>query len=140
MFGELNGLLVFGEEQALVAAMGYSDYDMGAAIEGQKWGFAWSVGAFNGTGPDVRDNNDAKTFAGRVSYAIPIEMPLRLGVAASRRDLSSVGVDDLPFTQTGTAWEVDLEVGGFRRGVWLMAEAVRGTNLVSEEPTISDTS
>ena len=133
VFTELDGEQIIGEEQLLVSLMNYGDYDIGAAIEGQKAGFAWSIGAFNGSRADTRDNNDSKTFAGRVTYAIPIDVPLRIGVAASRRDVNWQRIDDLMETRTGTAWSVDLELGGFRRGVWLMAEAIRGENLVTQE-------
>ena len=133
VFRELDGEQILGEEQFLVSLMNYGDYDIGAAIEGQKYGFTWAVGAFNGSRADTRDNNDSKTFAGRVTYAIPVGMPLRVGVAGSHRDLNWIGTDDVIETRTGTAWSVDMELGGFRRGVWLMAEAIHGENLATQE-------
>ena len=129
----LQGDLVLGEEQALVTVMNYGDYDIGAAVEGAKAGFSWSVGMFNGTGADARDDNDSKTVAGRLTYTVPVEQSVRVGMAASRRELSWPAVGQPAATRTGTAYEVDLELGGFRRGLWLLAEAIRGTNLATEE-------
>ena len=133
VFNTLDGDMILGEEQTLVSVMQYGDYDIGAAIEGEKAGFEWSLGVFNGAGADTRDHNDSKTFAGRVTYGVPVATGLRLGVAASHRDVSLEGDNGLFETHKGTAYSVDLELGQFRDGVWLVAEAIRGTNLITDE-------
>jgi hypothetical protein len=130
-FGTIDGETIVGEEQALVTLMQYGDYDIGAAIEGEKAGFEWSLGVFNGAGESARDVNDSKTFTGRVTYGLPVSTPVRIGVSASHRDAFFGGAE--VDTRKGTAYMLDLEVGEFRNGLWLMAEALRGENLVTEE-------
>ncbi|HUF50047.1 MAG TPA: porin, partial [Longimicrobiales bacterium] len=132
-FARLRGELLIGEEQALLEVMNYSNYDLGAVVEGQQAGFGWSVGVFNGNGPDARDENDGKTVAGRLTYELPLNTPLTLGASFSRRELNWPRAGQLPETRAGTAYMIDAELGGFRRGLWLLAEAVRGDNIVTEE-------
>jgi hypothetical protein len=130
-FGVLDEDLLIGEHFALLDLQGYAAYDMGVALEGAAGGFGWSAGLFNGAGPDSRDENDAKSLAARVTYALPLDMPVRLGAAWSRRELG-IGADDAPETRTGDAFEVDVELGGLRRGWWLLGEVATGRNLVTE--------
>lgn len=126
----LDGELLIGELFGLLDAQGYLAYDIGAAIEGTAAGFEWAAGVFNGTGPDTRDENDGKSLAARVAYAFDVGTPITVGAAWSRRELEVPAVTD---TRTGDAFEVDIELGGFRRGAWLLAEASTGTNLATEE-------
>lgn len=133
--GELNALrddLLIGEQHALLDAQGYLGYDMGVSLEGELGGLGWAAGVFNGAGPDQRDENDAKSVAARVTYAFAAGAPITIGGGWSRRELSWPTSADQQ-TRTGDAFEIDVEVGGLRRGLWLLAELSSGTNLATEE-------
>jgi hypothetical protein len=133
--GELSrvrGDLLIGEQHLLLDAQGYLAYDLGVALEGSVGRFGWAAGVFNGSGPDMRDENDGKSLSARATYALPVEIPLRLGAAWSRRELSWPATTDTE-TRTGDAFEVDVELGGLRRGWWLLGELSSGTNLATEE-------
>jgi hypothetical protein len=132
-FSELRGALLAGEQHALLDLQQYLGYDLGVAVEGRRGGLGWSAGVFNGTGPDMRDENDGKSLAARVTYTVDVGTPLTLGGAWSRRELLWPLPEDPLATRTGDAFEVDIELGGLRRGVWLLAEASTGRNLVTEE-------
>ena len=130
---QFRGTTLLGEEQELLEVLGYDSYDMGAAVRGKVSRFGYEVGVFNGTGSDRRDENGGKTIAGRATYAVPVSVPVTLGVAVSRRDYpeeTDAGIE----TEYGTAFEADLEVGAYRRpGVWLLAEYATGSNLVDDD-------
>lgn len=129
---EVRGDLLIGEQHALLDVQGYIGYDLGATLEGRLGSLGWAAGVFNGNGPDVRDENDAKSLAARLSWDMDVGAPLTLGAAWSRRELrwpTDVDAD----TRTGDAFEVDAELGGLREGWWLLAELSSGTNLATEE-------
>lgn len=124
-----RGAPLLGEQQELLEALGYDGYDMGAAVRGRAGALAYEVGVFNGSGSDRRDDNGGKSLAGRATYALPLPVPLAVGVGVSRRD-HVVTAADVAATEHGTAWEADLELGGYRQpGVWLLAEYAQGSNL-----------
>lgn len=119
---------LFGEEQYLLETLGYDAYDMGASLHGAIGGFGYDVGVFNGNGSDRADENDGKSVAGRATYTLPTARPLTLGAGVSMRDYL---LEDTVATETGTAFEVDLEWGAYREpGLWLLAEATTGENLL----------
>jgi hypothetical protein len=127
---QVHDQTLLGEEQYLLTALGYHSFDMGAALHGELGSFGYQAGVFNGTGSDRADQNAGKSFAARVTYSLPIEAPLRLGAGVSRRDHLRT-IEDVQVTENGTAWEMDLEWGAYRRpGLWLLAEATAGSNLV----------
>ncbi|HEX6134372.1 MAG TPA: porin [Longimicrobiales bacterium] len=128
----LRGDLLIGEQHALLDVQGYLAYDMGVSVEGKAGALAWTAGVFNGTGSDERDENDGKSVAARLVYALDIGAPLKLGAAWSRRELNWPDPESLN-TRTGDAFALDLELGGLRQGVWLLAELTGGTNLATEE-------
>ncbi|HEX2168516.1 MAG TPA: porin [Longimicrobiales bacterium] len=128
----LRGDLLLGEQQALLDVQGYLGYDLGAAVEGRLGSLGWAAGVFNGNGPDARDENDAKSLAARVTYAVDIGAPLTLGGAWSRREMSWPDAEGAE-TRTGDAFEVDAELGGLREGWWVLAELSSGTNLATRE-------
>lgn len=124
-----QGSLLPGEEQELLEAQGYQSYDLGASVHGTIGGFGYHAGIFNGAGSDRPDDTDGKSWAGRLTYRLKTKMPVTLGAAASHRELR---VQSRPVIETieGTAFEADVEIGAFRRrGVHLLAEMTRGTNL-----------
>lgn len=129
---ELGGVLLLGEEQQLLEGLGYLGYDVGAMAHGRVGRVRYMVGAFNGTGPDTRDDNDAKTFAGRLEYRPSASLPLALAAGVSRRDVLFPVAPRR--TRRGTAYEADVEWGAFRRpGFRLQAEAAMGENLAVDE-------
>lgn len=115
---------IAGEEHELLDALGYLAYELGAAVHGELGPVAYEVGVFNGSGPDSRDTNGAKSFAGRAVVGVA-ETPLAVAGAFSHRETGS-GEESV----AGTAFALDLEWGDFRRpGLHVLAEAVLGENL-----------
>lgn len=128
---ELRGDLLIGEQYALVDAQGYAAYDMGVELSGSAAGFEWAAGVFNGNGPDARDENDGKSLAGRLTYTLSA-VPVTIGGGWSRRELAWPDADS-PESRTGDAFGIDVELGGLRKGWWVLGEVVTGTNLATEE-------
>jgi hypothetical protein len=127
----LRGVPLVGEEHDLLDMQGYLAYELGVSAHGTLGAFDYDIGIFNGTGPDRRDENDGKSFAGRVRWRAPSEVPIAVAASASYRELEQFVTGPMI---DGTAYMVDLEVGAFRRpGVHLLAEAVAGDNLAADE-------
>lgn len=123
--------VVIPEHYELLVVMGYGGRDLGASASGRVGSLHWEVGVFNGEGPDREDSNAGKVMAGRISAAPLGDLPLRIGIAAMRRDELSVAPAS---AARGDAVEVDLEWGAFRApGLHLLAEVVRADNLASGE-------
>jgi hypothetical protein len=117
-----------GEHFALLETQLYLAYEMGLAVEGRRGPLGWSLGVFNGAGPDQRDENDGYSAAGRVTWRAEGAMPVVLGAAWSRRELNWP-TPASPETRSGDAFAVDAELGTFRRGLWVVAELATGDNL-----------
>lgn len=130
--GEVRGGVLVGEHFALTDVQLYSAYEMGLAVEGRRGPLGWSAGFFNGTGPDLRDENDGKSAAARVSWQTSVGAPLTVGAAWSRRELNWPEPTSAE-TRAGSAFALDAELGGFRRGLWVLAEAATGDNLATRE-------
>ena len=125
--------LVAGEEQELLDRFGYQNFDLGAAVHGTVGGFGYQVGAFNGTGTDASDDTDGKSLASRLTYRLPVGIPFTVGAGVSTREFRLRQVPSIQ-TRNGTAYEVDFELGDFRRaGIHLLGEATTGTNLSLDE-------
>jgi hypothetical protein len=136
VLGSWSGEPVLGEEQTLLDTFGYMGYELGASAHGMVGRFEYDVGVFNGTGPDARDDNDGKSYAGRVVWRTPTALPFAIGAAMSYHEVStatSVAVSD------GTAYEIDFELGTFRRaGLHVLGEATTGTNMAVDESLAGD--
>jgi hypothetical protein len=130
--GEVRGALLVGEQYALLENQGYNAYEMGVSLEGRRGPLSWAAGVFNGSGTDQRDENTGKSTAARVAWTTTSGPPLTLGAAWSRRELNWPLPTSLD-RRAGNAFAVDAEFGGFRRGLWVLAEAVAGDNLATEE-------
>lgn len=131
VLGSWAGDPVIGEEQELLDVFGYMNYELGAAAHGALGQVSYEVGIFNGTGADKRDANDSKSYAGRLVWAAPTEMPINIGAAVSYHEIATSPAAP---TVDGTALEVDFEMGEFRReGVHVIAEATTGDNLAVDE-------
>jgi hypothetical protein len=127
-----RGATVIGEEQELLDRFLYQNFELGAALHGRFGNVGYTAGVFNGTGSDLPDDTDAKSYAARLTYKLPVDLPVTFGAAASYREFR---ITNRPAIQTGdgTAYEVDLEVGAFRRaGPHFLGEFVIGDNLQDE--------
>ncbi len=134
-FPTLDGDPLLPEEQALLASLGYSGYDLGAELYGSLGRFGYRVGAFNGNGGNRGAGPGDQAYAARLTYAPLPGRPLTLGAAASYREFigNEAAEADGRATHGGTAFEIDAEWGAFRReGLHLMAEAALGNNLVED--------
>jgi hypothetical protein len=129
---QLRGELLVGEQFALHDAQRYDAYDMGLAIEGRRGALGWAAGVFNGVGPDRRAENDGVAAAARLTWRAPVATPLQFGAAWSRSELNHPTAQDTARV-AGNAFAVQAELGGFRRGLWLLAEASTGENLAAGE-------
>lgn len=130
-FPKLDGEPLLPEEQALVATLGYTGYDLGVEVHGKIGRLGYQAGAFNGNGGGSAQPG-GHAFAGRLTYQPLPGRPLTLGAAASYlgRGGQEEGVSS---GRAGTAFEIDAEWGAFRRpGLHLIAEAALGDNLVEE--------
>jgi Phosphate-selective porin O and P len=119
---------IMGDAFALLEALGHADYEIGASVHGALGALQYEVGAYNGTGQERRDTNDAKAFAGRATYALE-DTPLSLGAGVSYQE---VGIGDE--SDGGTAYLVDAEWGRFRApGLHVIVEGVTGENHFVDE-------
>jgi hypothetical protein len=130
--GSVRGELLPGEHFALTDVQRYTGYDMGLAVEGRRGAVGWTAGVYNGAGMDQRDETDGLSAAARVTWRAPVSYPLTLGAAWSRRDMNWP-VATSAATRSGNAFAVDAELGGFRRGLWVLGEVAVGENLASGE-------
>jgi hypothetical protein len=129
----LRGVQVVGEQHALVDVQGYAAYELGAEFSHRHGPFGIAAGVFNGSGPDLRDENDGKSFAARATFTTDVGKPLTFGAAWSRRELNWPTATS-PTTHKGDAFGLDAELGGFRQGgLWAIADASLGDNLVTLE-------
>lgn len=131
-----RGRVLFGDEHELLDVQGYLNFDLGAAVLGEKGPFSYQVGVFNGSGTDAVDDTDGKSVVARATVRPSSARPLVLGAALSTRELRLQTVQPTATAagrivkRDGAAYEVDLTWGDFRRpGLWLLAEATTGRNL-----------
>jgi hypothetical protein len=131
---EVRGELLVGDHHALLETQRYTAYDMGLALEGRYRGLGWAGGVFNGQGADMRAENDGLSAAARVTLRTERPgRPLTFGGGWSRRSLNWPAPAS-PDTRSGNAFVADVQFGGYQRGgLWLLAEAVTGENLATEE-------
>ncbi|MEX2281704.1 MAG: porin [Gemmatimonadota bacterium] len=128
-----RGNVVPGEHHDILERFGYLAYDLGAAVHGTIGNFGYQVGAFNGEGADANDQTNGKSFAARATYKLLESTPLTFGAGVSTREIRLTSNPTIQ-TRDGTAFEIDLELGDFRRkGLHIQAEATTGTNLAVDE-------
>jgi hypothetical protein len=128
----VRGEVLVGENEVLLEAQRYATYDMGLALEGRLGDFGWAAGVFNGQGSDARDENGALSGSARVTWRTDPGLPVTLGAGWSRRAMNWPAPLSLE-RRSGDAFVADVQLGGFRRGLWLLAEASTGDNLATEE-------
>jgi hypothetical protein len=130
--GNVRGEFLVGEHVALLDVQRYQGYDMGLSLEGRRGRLGWWGGVFNGQGSDTRAENDGLSAAARATWTEDIGLPLTLGGAWSRRSLNWPSANGLE-ARSGDAFAIEAELGAFRRGPWLLAEAVTGDNLATTD-------
>ena len=133
----IRGLEQNGEHHLLLDQNVYVGREIGAQVHGQLGPIGYAVGAFNGSDQNNRDDNDAKSFAGRLNLKPFAGLPLEIGGGASYRDVAMRDSADVAFTEEGLAVEADLAWGAFRRpGPSLLAEVMRAESFETGDPMI----
>jgi hypothetical protein len=117
------------EHYNLLQGLGYADRDVGiqlrGAPSGAPLGLSYGVGVFNGPVQGVAGDHVSMQYVGRVGAVLT--PAVRVGAGLSRRDFVRQGATPAEVTlRAGTAWEVDLEYGGYMPGVHLVAELAAG--------------
>jgi hypothetical protein len=123
----------------LLVANGYAKRDIGAFIIVSTRTFAARAGVQNGSRESAVDVNDAKSFFGRAT-AVVLRTPegesrLEFGASLASRDraVCSVCAGTIAFypdsALRATAFGADLEWGGFRPGLHVIADVATGDNV-----------
>ena len=127
-----RGLPVIGEEQELLEIFQYQNFDQGASILGRIGGLGYHFGVFNGTGSDRPDDNDSKSYSGRLGFTFT-KLPITVAGAFSYREFR-VRNQPTILNNSGIAFEGDIELGAFRKkGIHVMGEFTIGDNMVQTD-------
>ena len=108
----------------LTQKLKYSERDQGIKIDGSSGRVSYQATLTNGTGINVSDENDAKSYSGH----------LTLAVSENVRVSGQLGVHDYLIesaeasTERGIAWGADVEFGTWRDGAHIQASVIRGDN------------
>ncbi len=106
----------------LVERLGYGDRDIGVRAGGARGSVAYEISITNGAGQNTADENDAKSFSGRVT--VKAGPKLTVGANAALHDY----VDPVKKDAHAGAWGVDAQVGTWRDGLLVQAGLVGGDN------------
>ena len=132
----LDDPALYSEHYLLLEENVYLGREIGAQVHGTLGPLGYALGAFNGSDQNTRDDNDAKSFAGRLNLK-PFAAPFQIGAAASYRDVAVTDAFGETSTEDGLAVEVDVEWGGFRHpGLNLLAEVMQAKNFGTDDPMI----
>jgi hypothetical protein len=125
----------------LLAANGYASHDLGAFVDWTAAGnrFAVKLGIQNGSRESTADVNSAKSFFGRATATLTTnadDQPmLQVGASLAARDraICSTCTGTIAYypdsSKTTTAFGIDLEWGGFRPGLHVIADFATGDNV-----------
>ncbi len=119
----------------LTEKLGFADRDIGVMLDGALGGDgAWSyrVSVTNGTGANADEENDLKSFSGRLEFR-PLEK-LKLGANAAAHDFVNEA-GPTPDDDYAYAYGGDVEYGSFREGLHVQAGLVAGDNWKNLVPT-----
>ena len=110
----------------------YSERDQGIKIDGTSGRLSYQATLTNGTGINVADENDTKSFSGRLTFAASdnVSFSGQLGV----HDYVNPDQDNA----RGVAWSADVEVGTWRDGAHVQAAFVRGDNWKSLDSALEE--
>ena len=128
--GEIRGLDVCSgvgdlcSYDSFTAGLEYADRDIGVGLEGAIEAFGYSFTATNGTGSNSSDENDGKSFSGRLEYEVIDDLTIAGNVAAHDFVNETTGDD----TDYGIAYGGDVHWGNYDRGLHVQAGAVAGDN------------
>lgn len=106
----------------LTEALGFAGRDQGVRLDGSSGRIGYQATITNGTGVNVADENDAKSFSGRVTVAA--SDGVRLSGQVALHDY----VDTSDENRFARGWGADLEVGGWRDGLLLQGSVTGGDN------------
>lgn len=106
----------------LTEKLGFAGRDQGIKVEFSSGAVSFQATATNGTGINVADENDAKSYSGRLSVAATDDLTLS-GQFAVQDYLDGAGEDAY-----APAWAIDAEIGGWRDGLHLQAAIASGDN------------
>jgi len=106
----------------LTEKLGFADRDIGVRVSGARGRATWDVAMTNGAGQNVPDENDAKSFSGRLGVAVA--EGLTLSANAALHDYVGPDEDDA----YAGAWGADVQYGTWRDGLLLQASLVAGEN------------
>ena len=129
---ECSGVSGICSYSRLTEKLKYAERDQGIKIDGSSGRMSYQFTLTNGTGINVSDENDAKSYSGRLSFAASdkVTFSAQVGVhdylfplVATRTER---GVDMK--TARGVAWGADLEFGTWRDGAHIQASVIRGDN------------
>jgi phosphate-selective porin O/P len=111
----------------LTEKLGYAGRDQGLKIDGSSGSVSYQASVTNGTGVNVSDENDAKSFSGRLSVAASD------GVTLSGNFAAHDYVDSADENELALAWAADVQVGGWRDGALLQVAVSGGDNWKSRD-------
>lgn len=106
----------------LTERLGFADRDIGVRVGGAQGKVTYELSMTNGTGQNVADENDAKSFSGRMTLKAAPE--LSLGANFALHDY----VDPAKEDAHAGAWGVDAQYGAWRDGLLVQASLVGGEN------------
>jgi hypothetical protein len=106
----------------LTEKLGFAGRDQGLRVDASVGRLSFLGTMTNGTGPNTADDNDSKSYSGRLTFA-----------ATSNIDISGqYGVHDYvadgSVNEYAEAWSADVEVGVWRDGLHVLAAVARGDN------------
>ncbi len=125
----IRGLDDHLEENEIILELAHADRDIGlqahGAPEGAPLGLFYQAGFFNGPARAAAGAEDTYQVVARVGVK-PLSNVTVAGSFSRRDHAFRDTLLDETFVEDGKAWAVDLEVGGFRPGFHLLAEATTG--------------
>ena len=115
----IGGICSYGR---LSSKLSLGGRDQGIRINGSSGAISYMATATNGTGINVADENDGKSYSGRLT--ISATDMLRASGQVALHDY----LDPSDETATGAAWGLDIEYGTWREGLHVQTSVIGGEN------------
>lgn len=115
----IGGLCTYGR---FTDKLGYAGRDIGIRVDGRTGKWSWLSTITNGAGSNAADENEAKSFSGRLTFSVSDE--LRISGQVGAHDFVGPDEDD----EYAVAWAGDVEYGTWRSGFHLQAGVTGGDN------------
>lgn len=106
----------------LTEKLGFAGRDQGIRIEASGESISFQATMTNGTGANVSDDNDSKSYSGRLTFAATANIKVS-GQYGVHDYVAAAGANEY-----AGAWGADIEVGGWRNGLHLQAAIASGEN------------